>query len=318
MSQVPPSPPARDGHAAAWLLPLALLLALGTIRGGATSLAKYVSMHGVPAMGYAFWQCGVAALVLLGACALRGVRLPLDRAHLKHFLVCGAIGSALPNSLFFLVLGHIPAGSMAVILTTIPLVTYALALLVRAERADGRRALGIGVGLLGAALVVLPGGAMPDPSLTPWLLLALGCPTLYATNAVYAGRHRLRGTHPMALAGGTMAAAAVFILPLVLITGSFHPLWRDASLADLLVVAHGGIAALAYSLFFLILRLSGPVFYSQASYVIAVTGIGWGMLVFDERHAPAFWLAVLLVFAGVLLVNSRQRVARLDRRHKTG
>ena len=294
----------------AWLLPLALLLALGTLRGGATSLAKYVSIHGVPAMGYALWQCAIASLLLLGACRLQGIRLPLDRAHRRHFLVCGAFGCALPNSLFFLVLGHIPAGSMAVILTTIPLITYALALLVRAEAPDLRRALGIGVGLAGAALVVLPGGGVPEPSLTPWLLLALLCPTLYAGNAVYAGRHRLRGSHPMALAGGTLGAAALCLLPVVLATGSFHPVWRDWSLPDLLVLAHGGIAAAAYSLFFLLLRLAGPVFYSQTAYVIALTGIGWGMLVFGERHPAAFWLAVALVFTGVLLVNSRQRAVR--------
>lgn len=309
-SETPTPRPPTAIKPLAWLLPLALLLLLGTLRGGATSLAKYVSIHDVPALGYTFWQCGLAALLLLAVCRLRRVRMPLDHAHLKHFLVCGAIGTALPNTLFFVVVGHIAAGSMAVILTTIPLITYGLALMMRAERPDLRRAIGIGVGLCGTALVVIPGGAMPDASLTPWLLLALLCPTLYSANAVYAGRHRLRGSHPMTLAAGTMTAATLCILPLVLVSGSFYPLWREASLVNALVVAHGVIAALAYSLFFLILRLSGPVFYSQASYVIALTGIGWGMLVFDERHAPAFWLAVALVFAGVLLVNSRQRAAR--------
>ena len=310
-SPTPPEQPTPAApHPLAWLLPLALLLTLGTIRGGATSLAKYVSVHGVPAMGYAFWQCSVAAIILLGSARLRGVTIPLDAKHLRYFALCGAVGTAAPNSLYFVVLGHIPAGTMAVILTTIPLITYLLVLVGRLERADRRRALGIAVGLGGAALVVLPGGAAPDAVLLPWLLLGFLCPLLYASNAVLASRQPVRGADPTVLAGGTLAAGALFVAVPMLATGSFHPLWRDASLVDLLVLAHGVLAAVAYSLFFLLLRISGPVFYSQSAYVIAVTGIGWGMLVFDERHPPAFWLAVALVFVGVLLVNSRQRVAR--------
>ena len=294
--------------AASLLLPLALVLLLGTLRGGVTSLAKYVSMLGIPPLGYTFWQSLVAALLLIVVCLASRRPLPVTRAHLRYFAICGAIGMALPNSLFFAVVKHIPAGSMAVILVTIPLLTYAMALLLRMEPVDGRRALGIGLGLSGAVLVVMPGGSLPAGGSTPWLLLGFLCPLLYAAVSVFATRQRVAGADPLAQAAGTLTAAALLLLPAALLTGTLHPIWQGPTVVTALILAHGAIAATAYALFFILLRVAGPVYYSQSAYVIAVTGIGFGMLVFDERHPGGFWLAVLLIFAGLLLVNLRQRV----------
>ena len=50
----------------------------------------------------------------------------------------------------------------ALVITTAPLVTYVLALIVRMEGFDLRRALGIGIGFSGALLLFLPEGSLPD------------------------------------------------------------------------------------------------------------------------------------------------------------
>ena len=49
------------------------------------------------------------------------------------------------------------------------------------------------------------------------------------------------------------------------------------------------------------------MFLSQVAYVVTVAGIGWGMLAFGERLNAWIGVAVLLIFAGVALVNSRRR-----------
>jgi drug/metabolite transporter (DMT)-like permease len=66
-----------------------------------------------------------------------------------------------------------------------------------------------------------------------------------------------------------------------------------------------GIACCGSVMFLEIVRLAGPVFLSQAAYVVTVTGILWGMALFGERHGPTVWAAMAAIFAGVMLVQRR-------------
>ncbi len=52
-------------------------------------------------------------------------------------------------------------------------------------------------------------------------------------------------------------------------------------------------------------RVADGVAYSQISYVIALTGVAAGALLFGERLGVLFWPALALVFAGVVLANRR-------------
>ncbi len=117
-------------------LALMLLVALGTLRGGGTSLAKYVSINDVPPIGYAMWQSTfAAALLLLFGTVRSGSKLP-PRDRWGYFAVTGLVGTALPNCIFFFVVRQVPAGTMAVLLTLGPVITYGLAAATRLERLD--------------------------------------------------------------------------------------------------------------------------------------------------------------------------------------
>ena len=79
-------------------LSLLMLLTLGILWGGITAMAKFVTIAGVPALGYAFWQTSGAGLILLVVCLARGRPPPLGWMHLRHYLVIGATGSAIPTA----------------------------------------------------------------------------------------------------------------------------------------------------------------------------------------------------------------------------
>ena len=55
----------------------------------------------------------------------------------------------------------------------------------------------------------------------------------------------------------------------------------------------------------ILLRIAGPVYFSQVAYLVTLFGVGFGMLVFGERHPGSAWLALLMIFAGLALVNRR-------------
>ena len=285
------------------LIPVAILITLGLIWGGTTSLSKAVSLRGVPALGYALWVSIGAGVLLLMACFVMRKPVPLTREYLRYYLLCGLLGSALPTTNMFYVLQEIPAGVMSMALATVSMLTYLFALALRLEHFVLKRAFGIGLGLLGALLILAPTG-LGGFELKVLLGLSFLTPALYATNTIYAERHRPQDADAMVLAAGMMCGSAAALAVPAAITGSFYPLHLHLTTA--LIVGHALAATFAFFLYFYLLKLSGPVYLSQVSYVVTIAGVGFGILVFGETHGPTTWLALALIFAGLTLVNAKR------------
>ncbi len=62
----------------------------------------------------------------------------------------------------------------------------------------------------------------------------------------------------------------------------------------------------AYFGFVWLIVQAGPVFASQVGYVITVSGVILGMIVYAERHSPWIWAALALMFAGLALVKPKR------------
>ena len=120
-------------------LALVLLLLLGTLRGGATSISKYVTINDFPPLAYSLWQLFIVALLLIPAGYQRSGQLPPLRRNSRYYLVCALIGIAIPNVTFFYVIQTVAAGTMAVLLTLAPIVTYGLVTSLRMKRLDPLR-----------------------------------------------------------------------------------------------------------------------------------------------------------------------------------
>ena len=299
--------PEAAPRAVAPLLPLLLLLALGSLWGLSPAFTKFLALEGIPPIGAVFWQTLIAGVGLLIMCRVRGVAIELDRKHLRFFAVMGAAGIALPNSNMVFAVGHIPAGLMSVIIVTAPVITYVVAVAIRLETLDVRRAAGVLLGLVGVAVLVLPNGSLPAPEMLPFALLAFITPTAWALTNVYAEAARPGGTDPMVLAMGTMFAAAITALVAALATGSFHPIWRDFSIGDQALVAYGLITVGTFFLYFTVVSLAGAVYLAQVGYITTLMGLGWGAWFYGEEPSAWLWLAVVLVFAGLALVNFGKR-----------
>jgi len=299
---------AVPGHKAARVVPIALILVLvlGVLRGGATSLSKYVSEGGVPPIGYALWQSLVAMCLLFLVGFLRVKKLPQFQGCLPLFLVCGLVGTVFPNVLFFYVVQHVAAGTMAVVLTLVPIITYLVVVLVGQEKPDLIRVIGIALGFSGA-VVITATNLSGELELSGYTFLGLLCPLGYSLMSVYTAAKAPNNVHPFYLAAGTHMTAVLFLIPVAFTSNSFHPLWQNWTFVDQLVIGHGILTATAYTLFFIIVSAAGAVYYSFSHYVIAITGLAWGWLIFGEMHSSWFWLAVVLILAGLTLINERQR-----------
>ena len=104
-----------------------------------------------------------------------------------------------------------------------------------------------------------------------------------------------------------LAGAAVVQTPIVFLMGNFYLPSLPFGVADVALLAQVALSSLAYVLFLEILRLAGPVFFSQVGYIVTLTGLLWGAFFFDERHSHWIYLATLMIVIGVAMVNWRGR-----------
>ena len=282
------------------LRPLPPLLLLGTIWGATPGFVKHLGAIGWPPLLIASCAGAGSALVLILLCRMRGLALPLSRAHLRHYAVSGLCGLALANLVGFTALLHVPAGFFSLLVPLSPMLTVLGAALLGMERITPRRILGTLLGLSGVLLAMAPGAALPDPAMLPWALLAALTPVCYAASNLMAVWLAPRDTPPLALAAGTLTAGTIALAVFAMVAGQLHAVPVQGIPVSALQAA---AMATAFLLYFRSLGAHGGVVTSQTGYIITITGIAWGWLLFDERPGWLTIPAAALVFAGLALVT---------------
>ena len=282
--------------------PAALLLLYGALAGATFAIAKVALAAGVKPLGYAAWQTAGAGLLMAAIALARGQTIPRTRDALSFYAVCGLIGVAMPSIAMFSALAHIPAGAMAIIASTVPLFTFALAALLGSEPTTARRLLGLAAGLAGALVILAPRAALPDLDAFGWSCLGFLAPLGYAAGSIYAGLRRPPGASPVVLTVGMLAFAGGAITILAVVRGEAH--WpQGIGVAELAIAAQILISSFGYLLFFEIIRAAGPVFFSQTAYVVALAGVAWPWLLFGDRVGAGLAVAAALILMGVALAR---------------
>ncbi len=293
----------------ATLLSYGLLLFGGGLWGISFSLAKLVTEGGAHPLGINFWQTLFGGIFLLTFIALRRRAPPLDRVHLKFYLVCGLLGTVIPGTLFYYAARHLPAGVLSIAVATVPIMTCLLAFVLRFERLTLGRMLGVALGTLAVVLIAAPESSLPDPASAPWMLVAVIASACYAAEGLYIATRRPAGSDAVTVTCCMMLMGALVMAPAIVATGSFVPLpWSLVSWGpfEVFLLAIAIINVISYGLYFYLVTRAGPVFASQVSYVVTLSGVFWGMAIFAEQHSLWIWAALLLMMAGLTLVKPRE------------
>ena len=279
------------------------LLLLGTMWGGSFSAIKVAATGGGNPIGLALWQSIGGALILAVVLVVRGLRLPLDGAHLRYYAGIGLLGLGIPSAALFSAAPHLPAGVLSMLVTTVPLMTYAMAIAIGADRLQGRRVAGVLLGFVSVALILWPLMRAPESGQLGWALIALAAPACYTAMPFAVMRLRPPRSNNLALACGMLLAAGCWQALYVLPTGSFYALAPPWTGADAALGVAAVIAGFAHFIYFTLIARSSPVFVSQVGYVVTVTGVAWGMLLFGERHQGLIWVSLAMLLCGVALVR---------------
>jgi drug/metabolite transporter (DMT)-like permease len=293
--------------------PVAAVLVAGLAYSFVFVLNRYVAEAGIPFFAYVFWQAFGGGLIVLGICAARRCLPPLDWPHIRTYLVFSLFGITYPFSMLAFVAPKVPIGVIVIGLGLIPVLTYGISLAIRTERFVGLRALGILLGLAGVLLMVVPDTSLPSPDMVGWVLLALTAPLSFAIVTVAGEILQPAKTDSLATTAGTLFASSLCLFPLMAITGWWvfdAPLDQADGAVALAIV----IVAFSWIGFFIVTRLRGAVFWTLSNYFDTLFGIGWGMLLYHERHSAWVWAAAALVLVALLLVT---RTGRSGRRSQT-
>ncbi len=285
---------------------VALLVVLGVGWGSTQPLGKIAASSGHGPFALIFWQL-VICTVFLGAITLiRGKGLTLTRATLVFYLVVALLGTLIPNYAFYVSVTHLPSGVMSILISTVPLMAFPIALALGHDRFEGKRLLGLLLGLTGVALLALPQSSLPDPAMVAYLPLAMLGPFFYALEGTFVSRNGTLGMDAVQAMFGASLAGLILCLPLVLASGQWVDPLAAFGRAEQALVLSSLLHALLYATYVGLAARAGAVFATQTSYVVTASGLCWAMLLLGERFSHWVWAALAVMLVGLMLVKPRQ------------
>ena len=244
---------------------------------------------------------GMSAIALL-----RGRKPEFKRRHMIFYLVCALSGYLLPMIAELVVIAHMPAGLLTLIVSISPLATLLFAWLMRTDIINLPRVAGILLGAFAIFAILLPDAHISEAVAWHWLLIALVVPVSYSIHHNYAARCWPADSDSYQVACGEAIVASLILIVFSLFNWQSQDLqsWNQGHSAILFMAV---ISLIDIYIYFELIRLKGPIFTSHGNYVMVISGVLWGMLIFAERPSPLMWVSALLLVMSLYLVGSSKK-----------
>ncbi|WP_244607354.1 DMT family transporter [Bosea sp. CS1GBMeth4] len=293
-----------------WLL----LVALSILWGGSFFFNK-LTVAEWPPFAVVQVRVGLAALSLLLMVRITGHSMAVGRSLWLAFFGMGILNNLIPFSLFLWGQQQIASGLASILNATTPIFSVLVMHCFADEKATGLKLGGVLAGLVGVAVLMGPdaiGGLGSN------LAAQLAC-VLAAISYAFSGLfgRRFRGLPPLVTATGQLSASTLMIVPIVFV---LNPPWTLPVPSQQAVLALIGLAlistALAYIIFFRIMRSAGPSNVMLVTFLIPVSAILLGSGLLGEDLLPRHFAGMAAIFAGLALIDGR--VAGLRRARRAG
>jgi len=288
-------------------LPLiGVLLLVGAGWGLTTPLSKIVVSEGYRQFGLIFWQLLVSAVLLQGITWARGMALPRTAPQWRLCLMVALLGTILPGAASYTAAIYLPGGILAILLSTVPLMAFPIALLLGTDRFDRVRCLGLGFGLLCVILIAAPRTSLPDATLAAFIPVALIAPFFYAVEGNVVARWGTHGMDPIQI----LAVASLLGVPISLILALSLGQWIDPrgpwGAPDWALLISAVIHAVVYTSYVWLIGQGGAVFAAQVAYLVTGFGMAWSIWLLQESYPPTVWAALGAMLFGIFLVQPRR------------
>ncbi|MES2248981.1 MAG: EamA family transporter [Pseudomonadota bacterium] len=279
----------------------ALLAVLATCWGASYTFIK-IGVATIPPVTLIAARTLIAGLLLLAVLRLRGVRLPKDNATWRRFALQAGLNSVLPFTLIAWAERSVDAGLATILNSTSPIFIFLLGWgLGGAGKPTLQRLFGVGAGLAGICLIV---GFEALQGLGHSLLaqLALVVAAICYGCAAMFGRV-FKGLDPMVPAAGSLLSGAALLVPASLAID--RPWTLAPSAASMLAVLALAVlsTALAFTIYFRLIRTLGPMSTSAQAYLRVPIGVTIGVVCLGETLAATAWVGLACVVVGVVAMT---------------
>lgn len=272
---------------------------------GTTYLAIAIALETIPPLLLTGTRFTAAGLIMLGLAAARGERIPRDLKSLANLALVGALMVGVGNLAVVWAELHVPSGIAALLVATAPF-WMAIIELFRShgERVTLRGAIGMAIGFVGVAMLVTPGvsGAWSIPFLLGALAIQVGGIAWQLGSAH--SKYNLRHVPLMASAALQMLFGGLIVTVVGVVAGevprfALNP--RTFGAIAYLTLFGSIIAYSSYVYALAHMRTTVVALYAYVNPVVAVF-LGW--LILSEPLTPLSVLAMIVILAGVALVQT--------------
>lgn len=247
-------------------------------------------------------RTGLAALILLPIAAARGELRPLLR-HWKALLLFTVAELAVPWLLLSEVETRLSSSLTGLLIAAVPLVGAVLGWVTGADRLDGRRMTGLGIGLAGVvALAGLDLGAGNAVALLELAVVAIG----YALGPFVLARG-LADAPRLGVVAAALTITALAYLPVGV--AQLPSTWPGPSVVVAVIVLALLCTAVAFILFYALIDEVGPVRATVITYVNPAVAVVLGVLFLHESLSWSIAAGFALILAGSVLATRRSRPA---------
>jgi drug/metabolite transporter (DMT)-like permease len=242
-------------------------------------------------------------VLLLGVMAVRRTRVPRDLPTLGKLAAIGVLGSAIPWVAQAWSQRYLDSGLVAVLNAFTPLATLGIAVLLKQERLERQRVIGIAIAIVGTLVVV---GGEVGSGRSPLALAAAVLATVgYALAAVLTRAHVSGQVPHLPAAALQLLAGALVLAP---IASALHgaPPTHVSPLVALSLLTLGVFGTgLAFLIYFTLIARVGATNTSMVTYLVPIVAMVAGALYRGERFGGNVFLGATALIGGVWLAQRR-------------
>jgi drug/metabolite transporter (DMT)-like permease len=282
-----------------WLL----LILLSVLWGGAFFFTG-VAVKELPPLTIVLARVALASALLVPAMWICGGAFPSGLRGWFRFFVMALVTNVIPFSL--LVMGQTRiAGSLASVLNaTTPLFTVLVMAAFREEALSAHRIAGAVVGVIGVVVLYEP-SLQSSVTHATGILLCLGAALSYGFSALWA-RRALVGIPPLTSATCQLLCSSLAMLVLAGTIEWPHGLAMPSLATGLSLLGAAALStALAYLVFFQIIRRSGASNVMLVTLLIPVTAILLGHFALGETLRGREILGGLIIASALIMIDGR-------------
>lgn len=247
----------------------------------------------------------IAAMVMLPF-VFRNTKL-LRAGRLKFYLIVGLCGNALPAFLFATAQTHIPSALAGMLNTLVPLFSLVIAYFVFNVKVRTGQIVGIGLGLVSAAGLLMNSSSVLENIDNLWFALLVVAATLCYAISLNIIKQFLQEERPVAITGLSLVLVSPIGFAILFSTDFIHRLTTyDGAYYGLGAVTILAVLGTAFALilFNKLVQETNTVFASSVTYLVPVFAILWGIFDGETLEVLQIIFAGTMV-AGIYLINRK-------------